>query len=179
MITWNSNSPAFETIIKRVNPKTIIEIGSWHGGSALRMHELAPEATIYCIDTWLGASEFYTMGGSDRNLEFKDGYPQVYYTFRENTKHIPQIKPIPLPSHEARNIVPNADLIYIDGSHDYDAVMQDLKDYYPKAPVLFGDDYLNMDFDVKKAVDDFSMIHNLEIEVLDNWFWVLSKKVDE
>jgi cephalosporin hydroxylase len=174
IVTWNSDHKIFETLINEVKPKVIIEIGSWHGGSAIRMAELAPEATIYCIDTWLGASEFYTLGGQERDLELVDGYPSVYKTFRKNTKKYKNIIPIPLPSHEARHIVPDADLIYIDGSHDFDAVTQDLKDYYPKGKVLFGDDYGNTVFEVKEAVDTF-MMGKEPIEVVDNWFWVVRK----
>lgn len=175
MITWNSDSPIFKDLIDELKPKKIIEIGSWHGGSAIRMAQLAPEAEITCIDTWLGASEFYTKKTKDRDLQFKDGFPQVFYTFKANTKDYPNIKALPLPSHEARNLVQDADLIYIDGSHDFDAVYQDIKDYHLKAPVLFGDDYTNKDFEVRQAVDKFCEDYGYKIEVKYNWFWIIRR----
>lgn len=175
MKTWNSDSPAFETILNEVKPKTIFEIGTWHGGSAIRMATICPYAEIICIDTWLGSSEFYTVGGEDRDLEIKDGYPTVFHTFRKNTENYPNIKAIPLTSHEASFLVGSADLIYIDGSHDYDAVYQDLKDYHMKAPVLFGDDYNNKDFQVKEAVDDFCKAMGYKVEVINDWFWIIRK----
>jgi len=60
MVTWNSELPIFEELIKRNEPKRIIEVGSWLGGSAIRMaqicRDLGYDAKIICIDTWLGDS---------------------------------------------------------------------------------------------------------------------------
>jgi cephalosporin hydroxylase len=53
---WGCESPAFETLIERVRPKLIIEVGTWKGGSAIRMADLLKEKSltetpILCIDT--------------------------------------------------------------------------------------------------------------------------------
>ena len=46
-----------------------MEVGSWTGGSALqfasRLQQLGPGNKLLCIDTWLGAPEFYTSGLRD------------------------------------------------------------------------------------------------------------------
>lgn len=178
IIGWNSNDPIFRDLITKIKPKTIIEVGSWHGASAINMalicKELGLDTTIYCVDTWLGAVEFYTHPTPERDLMLKDGYPQVYYKFLDNIRKAgveSMIKPITLPSNLAHKILPNADLIYIDGSHEYEDVKNDIIHYRQKlnnGGIIFGDDYSNTVFPgVKKAVDEFNR------EIINNWFWKL------
>jgi hypothetical protein len=64
-----------------------------------------------------------------------------------------------LKSHEIK-----ADLIYIDASHDYDDVIQDLSQYFELLSdngILFGDDYW-ID-DVKDAAQNFAQQNNLKL----------------
>ena len=79
------------------------------------------KAKIYCVDTWLGATEFYTMPPSkERDLMKLHGYPQVYYQFLSNIVHAgiaDQVEPMPMTSRMGAKLCPNADLIYIDASH--------------------------------------------------------------
>lgn len=175
---WNSNSPIFKILIDEVKPTTIIEVGTWKGMSAIEMAKHT-KAEIYCVDTWLGAVEFYTHPTKERDLMKKHGYPQVYYQFLSNIVRAgieSQITPIPLPSHTAKDILPKAQLIYIDASHQYEDVLKDCNDYWnllEKGGIMFGDDYGNQVFEVKKAVDEFTS--NLKLEIYDNWFWIIRK----
>ncbi len=62
---WGSDSTAFKTLIERIRPKFVIEVGTWKGGSAIQMATLLEEnslkdTAILCIDTWLGALEFWS-----------------------------------------------------------------------------------------------------------------------
>ena len=84
---WNSNSDIFSNLIKKVLPNTIIEVGTWKGGSAVSMAKYCKTiipfyksnydtTKIYCIDTWLGAAEFWTgelARTPERNLLLKNG----------------------------------------------------------------------------------------------------------
>ena len=55
---WNSYAPIFATLIKRVKPRVIIEVGSWVGASAIHMAKLAgPECIMWCVDTFEGSRE--------------------------------------------------------------------------------------------------------------------------
>ena len=166
---WNSDSAAFEWVFSKYMPKTIIEVGSWKGASAIHMAKLAPEADILCVDTWLGSIESWVpeRGGEYKDmydsLRLKHGYPQIYYTFASNVvKHVgrERICPMPMPSSEAARMLAQrgmtADFIYIDGSHAYEDVKRDLRDYWPLVRVggfLMGDDYAWDD--VRKAVHSF------------------------
>lgn len=170
---WNSTDDVFKKLIDEVNPQTIIEIGSWKGMSALHMASLS-DANIYCVDTWLGAEEFYREPTKERSLLSVHGYPQVYYQFLSNVLQSPyadRIHPVPLPSSVAVTLLPSADLIYIDGSHEYADVRDDIERYKDKAPILFGDDYGNTDFrGVKQAVDEICTP-----QIINNWFWIWRK----
>lgn len=165
---WGSDDPNFKTVIDDVQPKLIVEVGSWLGASALHMASLAPEAEIICVDTWLGADEFWLTfdGKSDetRDLLLKNGYPGVYYQFLSNIYHSDakdRITPMPMPSRMASRLLSKLgvvpDLIYIDGSHQYEDVLDDLRHYWPllrRGGTMFGDDYFTF-MEVRHAVETF------------------------
>ena len=49
-------------------------------------------------------------------------------------------------------------MIYLDAGHYYDAVISDLRTWYPKLKhggIMAGHDFLNEDYKVKEAVYDF------------------------
>jgi hypothetical protein len=177
---WNGNNSIFFEIIERVRPNIIVEIGSWHGQSTITMaracKKLNLETIIYAIDTWLGALEFYTLPSKERDLEKKDGYPQVYYKFWENINRCNVadiIKPLPLPSNLGlkylKHLDVRADVVYVDGSHEYEDVQRDIelaRELSPK--IIFGDDYTNKQFPgVKRAVSERPH------KVIKNWYWEL------
>jgi predicted O-methyltransferase YrrM len=171
-----------------------IEIGCWKGASTLQILQAMNETnqndenTLLCIDTWLGAAEFYTNPTPERDLQKLLGYPQVYYQFLSNIYHagyLSNIRPLPLPSNIAYKTITNIpnhdvgfDFVYIDGSHEYEDVLSDIKNYWPllrQGGVMFGDDYTNSAFPgVKKAVDEI-FADGGQLEIVDNWFWKITK----
>lgn len=182
---WNSNDNAFETLILKVKPKTIIEVGSWKGASAINMAQICKknnlQPQIFCVDTWLGALEFWTnlADTEERNLYFKNGYPQVYYQFLSNVIHTDTqdlITPLPLPSNIAHKVLNfhniKADLIYIDASHEYEDVLVDIRNYrqlLDTSGIIFGDDFSNSWPGVERAVRES---FNNNFYVVNNNFWV-------
>jgi hypothetical protein len=176
---WGSRSPVFRDLVESVRPQVVIEVGSWLGASAIHMatvcRELGLATKVYCVDTWLGAEEFwgrfhYT---PDRNLLLRNGYPQVYYSFLSNVVEFgleDVIVPVPNTSLIGAKILSqlgvSANLIYIDASHDYLDVKLDIEAYrrlLAPAGVMFGDDFHNDHFPgVARAVrehvgDDFEV----------------------
>jgi predicted O-methyltransferase YrrM len=160
---WTSTSRSFELAIKEANPKFIIEVGSWKGASAVHMAGLAPEAHILCIDTWLGSPEMVSLNNNlYDHFRRLHGWPQLYFTFISNViRHVgrERICPLPMPSTVAapllRKMGVQADMIYIDGSHEYLDVARDVDDYWPllrKGGVMLLDDYGFPG--VKKAIDE-------------------------
>lgn len=188
---WNGNSDVFKTLIEKTNPTQIIEVGSWKGQSAINMGNFIQSTNrstkILCIDTWLGAIEFYTSmkDTTGRDLLLKNGYPQIYYQFLSNVVHNnlqDVIEPFPNTSMAGYwyckyNKI-TADLIYIDASHEETDVYNDISNYYdllnPKG-IIFGDDFTNDWSGVKSAVNKFCSENNIACEILENNFWVIRK----
>jgi hypothetical protein len=182
---WQSYSPVFKQLIEQVKPKVIIEVGTWLGASAINMAKITKELNlntkIYCVDTWLGAEEFWTHNKHtpERDLKLKNGYPQIYFDFISNVKqHNVEdiITPIPNTSYIGSLILKHyniaADLIYIDGSHEYIDVKNDINTYMQilnPGGIMFGDDYVDCWPGVRRAVKE-TLTNNFQ--VLENIFWV-------
>ncbi len=177
---WNYSHVIFKQLIEQTNPKVIIEVGTWKGGSAIKMGNYLKQsnrqAKIYCVDTWLGALEFWTRfkDSEERNLMLKNGYPQVYYQFLSNVVHNDLqdiIIPVPMPSTMGAAVLKDygvtAELIYVDGSHEYEDVKADIKAYKELCTgIIFGDDYGWPS--VKDAVRD----SGLNVNIVDENYWI-------
>lgn len=183
---WQGDSDIFEKLIHEVLPDHIIEVGSWKGQSTITMANACKarglSTRITCIDTWLGAEEFYTNPSEDRDLMKNYGYPQVYYQFLSNLIHedvVEMIEILPITSVIGAKLTDKADLIYIDGSHSYEDVRADIELYTHKlnmGGIIFGDDYNNGAFKgVKLAVDEFVAKTGYNLEIYNNWFWIIRK----
>lgn len=188
---WQGNSVVFRNLIDKINPKVIIEVGTWKGQSAINMgkhiRDRGLDSKIYCVDTWLGAIEFWTdlKNTEERNLLLKNGYPQIYYQFLSNVVHNKlqdYIIPFPNTSYAGSKYFKymniKADLIYIDASHEEDDVYSDLKNYYQilnQGGIIFGDDFTDYWIGVKNAVNKFSKELGLKYDILENNFWIISK----
>ena len=69
-------------------------------------------------------------------------------------------------------------MIYIDASHEEDDVYKDIKNFYSvlsEGGVMFGDDYTEDWPGVINSVNRFKDEMNLNLEVIDNNFWVIRK----
>jgi hypothetical protein len=188
---WNGNSEVFIKLISEIKPKTIIEVGTWKGQSAINMGKATKNlnlgTTIHCVDTWLGAIEFWTWlkETEERNLSLRYGYPQIYYQFLSNVIHNglqDTILPFPNTSENGfryfRDINVIADLIYIDASHEEEDVYQDIKNYYTllrNGGIIFGDDYFSCFHGVKISIDRFIKEQGLSLEIMENNFWLIRK----
>lgn len=188
--------PVFEKLFKDIKPSTIIEVGSWKGRSAIQLAELLKkqenDGVVICIDTWLGCLEHLPPEISESwsiHKYRKNGYPQLYYQFLSNiVRNNVQDVIVPLPNTsiigylwlKKHNI--KADMVYIDGSHEYLDVIADVRNFYNLLganAVLCGDDYSNFS-GVNKAVFEFAIENSLHLEVIDDNFWIIRKdrKVD-
>lgn len=110
----------------------IVEIGSWQGKSTvcLGLGSLKGQRKpIYAIDPHTGSCEHQ----ADRESIW------TFDQFRANIEeagitHL--VKPLVKFSNDAIEDVPEPiDLIFIDGAHEYEAVLQDFQNWYPKVPV--------------------------------------------
>lgn len=148
---WNSYHRKLAELIQELQPKLVLELGSWLGCSALFMSEHT-DAEIVCVDTWTGSQEMWTnKDDPDRYqmLKIEHGYPTIYRSFMSNVMKAGkdhQITPMPLPTTVALGVLAHhgiqPDLIYVDASHDKSHVIADIKASLPLWPkILCGDDY--------------------------------------
>jgi predicted O-methyltransferase YrrM len=165
---WITDTHVLDQIIDQIRPTLIIEVGTWKGLSAfylLRRALLYNNASIICVDTWLGSSEHWLSSQWKPLLAFRNGRPTLYEQFLANVVHeglVDRIVPLPLPSRQAAEVLQQmrvqAQFIYIDGAHDERSVREDIAAYWPLVPpggVLVGDDYHDEWPGVKAAVQAF------------------------
>lgn len=180
---WNSDHPIFDQLCAEHQPKIIVEVGSWKGRSAMHFAKAAPEATIFCVDTWLGGIDHFLseLPQDDRKLD-RLGNPRLYELFLRNFIGKPEaahIHPIRQTSVNAAKALRHhgvlADLIYIDGSHEYEDVYADLCAYYPLLAAggrIFGDDFRGF-YGLHIAVHRFACERGLRVQEVDQNFWVI------
>jgi len=187
---WDSQAPVFAEVIECVRPALIIEVGTWLGASAIHMADVSKmlglATKIICVDTFLGSVEMWLFPNDSEHqadaLRLQHGYPTLYYTFLANVVragHQDRIVPFPTTTLIAADYFATkgiqADLIYIDASHDERSARADIEAYWPlvrPGGILFGDDLPWPG--VAAAVNDFAAQHGLEIG--GNWrHWQLQK----
>lgn len=188
---WHSDRPVIRNLIKEHRPDLYVEVGTWLGASAIHAADVMDgeglESPIICIDTWLGAQEFWEdVAHNERHedLELRNGYPSVYHRFLANVLHAGhagRIVPLPQTSLIAGRLLRKqglkAGLIYIDCSHDEGDVLRDIETYWEILEdngILFGDDYDEFWPGLVHDVNRFAVARGLEVETRDG-VWILKK----
>ncbi len=153
---WNGDRQIFPALIQQLKPSLIIEVGSWMGQSAANMGSSCKalgltNTSVVCIDTWLGSKEHWRDPNLVGHLELQNGYPTFYRRFLTNMVQAGVsdiVVPLPMPSQIGASYLKDfnlqAELIYIDGSHDEKDVYDDLTAYWDilhPGGVVFGDDW--------------------------------------
>lgn len=133
----------------------IVEVGCWKGKSSAFLVVEAinsnKKINIFCVDTWLGNDEI-----PKDDIDWKNG--TVYEKFISNMKPVlGKFNIIRSPSTEASLLFEDEslDIVFIDASHHYIDVKNDIKCWLPKVKqggILAGHD---LQFnDVRRAVSE-------------------------
>lgn len=144
-----------------------VEVGSWKGRSsafmATEIVNSGKKIDFFCVDSWNGDKT-----GSLKEID-------VYNEFLENMKEVlDRIKIIRKTSVDASKdfIDKSIDFIFIDASHDYESVIEDIRHWYPKlkdyGTIAGHDTHVS---DVKKAVEEYAKEINREVLYDDNICW--------
>ena len=129
-----------------------VEVGAYKGRStafmAVEIINSGKKIKFDVVDHWMGSSEH----NDDIDVQNKT----LYETFIKNLEPVSDyLTPIRKDSVDAADEYANnsLDLVFIDASHDYDSVNEDIKAWLPKVKpggYIGGDDYTWSD--VRKAV---------------------------
>jgi len=154
---WFNYPELYKKMVKRFSSGSkFLEVGSWKGMSSAYMAvEIAnsqKDIEFYCVDTWEGSIEHEQYGIDTSSL---------YDTFLDNMEPVRKYyKSIRARSLQAvKQFEDNSlDFIFIDASHEYQDVKEDIIAWLPKVKqggVIAGHDYLNVDFPgVERAVHE-------------------------
>jgi predicted O-methyltransferase YrrM len=133
--------------------KTILEIGSWKGRSThALLSGVAPEGSVVAVDHFKGSK-----GEDIQHAEAKSADEPVYQEFMKNVGHFKNLEVMKMSSKEAKEALGDTkfDMIFIDGSHDYDSVKEDISLWKNNAKgLLCGHDFCSSWPGVCAAVDE-------------------------
>ncbi|MBV9755660.1 MAG: class I SAM-dependent methyltransferase [Alphaproteobacteria bacterium] len=169
---WNSNHRYLIELIEHKRPTVVVELGVWKGAStiamATRMKELALDAAVIAVDTWLGGWDHWLQDQWFDELAFEHGYPRLFHKFLSNVLDAgvqDYVVPLPLDSLNAWHVLKRLDIrvdaVHIDGGHDYETVVSDMHHWWQllnPGGLLIGDDYFAGGStwpEVRRATDDF------------------------
>jgi GR25 family glycosyltransferase involved in LPS biosynthesis len=168
---WFGYGNLYSSMVKRFQTNSkFVEVGSWKGkSSAFMAVEIAnsnKHIDFYCVDTWKGSIEH------QNNPDIKN----LYETFLHNMEPLKgYFNPIRKSSIEAaKDFKDNSlDFVFIDASHEYEDVKNDIKAWLPKVKnggILAGHDYYDFQ-GVSKAVQE--LLTNFKII---DYCWVYEVK---
>lgn len=102
---------------------SVVEVGSLRGRSAFALLT-GCKGPVYCVDPW------------------NDEYNQSYPAFMGDCGHFENLVPVKGMSPQVAELIPDVDMVFLDGSHDYESVMADIAAWLPKTKrLLCGHDY--------------------------------------
>ncbi|MDR3646467.1 MAG: class I SAM-dependent methyltransferase [Candidatus Babeliales bacterium] len=171
-----TNQAYLSNFIKKLNPTTVIEVGTWLGVTAfLIAKQLGKQSKLYVVDPWEDYEEMHAFP------EYQKRMPTSYWQFLSNCIHMKlthKIIPIKMKSIQASKALNiNADLIFIDACHTEEDVYQDIMAWYPKVKkggICCGDDWWWPS--VKKGVARAIAELKLEVYSEDNFWYFEPKK---
>lgn len=157
---WFTFQKLYSEVVKEFPDGSIFaEVGSWKGKSSAYMAvEIAnsnKNIRFYCVDTWEGSVEH-----KDR-----EDLKSLYDTFISNMAPVENYyTPMQMSSLKAARIFTDEifDFVFIDASHQYEDVIEDIKAWYPKVKkggIIAGHDYYQggdaYGFGVHRAVNEY------------------------
>lgn len=167
-----------EMVKKHLNGSHFVEIGCWKGKSAIYMGveiiNSNKNIKFDCIDNW----EYEQRDKKTGNIIFNGN--MTYSEFLKNIKPISnKINHYRLKSVEASKLYDDEslDFVYIDASHKYVDVKNDLINWYPKIKkggIIAGHDYNDYFYGVKSAINEFFFDKKFDVD-LKSWSWIHKK----
>jgi len=161
----NGNENILDLLLRLHRVETVLEIGSFLGHSACFFAGYDSVHQVTCVDPFREDAADPNLNNLVETLERLRLPRDFYHHFLENIRACgveSKISVLRGASAEvaAQVSVPPQDLIYVDGDHSYDGVVQDIKLWLPKArKVICGDDYCDRFPGLKQAVAEMLPEH--------------------
>lgn len=153
---------------KAQSMNSIVEIGSWKGRSAYAL-AAGCIGMVTCIDTWEGASDLIV---GSHTLREEAKLHNIYAEFWQNLKCFNNVTPFKQDSVSAALNFGAQDMVFIDGSHEFQDVVNDLEAWEGKATkLLCGHDIDRAD--VKRALEVKQIPYQRGPGVI--WFYEIGK----
>ena len=153
------------------------EVGVWKGDLSETLLKRKP-SELHLVDPWLHRERpgmWYNIG--------QDAMDTVHKSVVERFRDEPSVKIHRMPSLETEFPLDTFDWVYIDGDHDYPAVLKDLEHFYPTIKpggYLCGDDYGwdrgGADGGPQRAVDEFVEKRGLDLILMKDSQFLFRKK---
>lgn len=182
---FNYEEIYYDQVLNGMDDNIFVEVGSLWGRSIIFMGQtckaLNKNIKIYSVDYWdyRGVPELLTPGLDPSGMDYhKDGPDCLYNTYLNNLKECGVddiITSLRVSSEDASKQFEDEsiDFIFIDASHKYEDIINDLNCWYNKikpGKIIAGHDY---DWDgVRKAVDEFFGKDNI---IINNTSWLYQK----
>lgn len=171
---------ALSRVFNRADPLNILEIGSWEGRSALFLATYFPRARLTAVDTWAGSDEHLCSTANLSDLEARFDHNLSAFAYRVS-KH-KGMSALVLP--ELLSAGRQYDLIYVDGSHLADDVLNDAVTAWrmlPQGGVIIFDDFLWAAYRRRRAnpawaISNFLSYRSGEYRVLGAYYQLILQK---
>ena len=137
-----------ERLVEELDVRSVCEIGSFTGSSARMFAKFPQVEVVVCVDPWRYSRDSPDEFGREIAWPMCAGFPDNWFgLFCDSLRACEgdlwrKIVPIVGKSQDVASYAPEVDLVYVDGSHWYWDVAQDVRNYLPKArKVICGDDH--------------------------------------
>lgn len=153
----------------------ILEIGSYEGASSIFFLNVLKKANIYCIDTW---SNRFRYGVTKKNINYSKIEDRFDFNLQQYKKRLHKFKTNSslFFNKISKNLL--FDLIYVDGSHKYEDVLNDARNSFNHLKVggiIIFDDFNKSE--VQKAILFFLNKKKNNIKVLMVYHQLVIKKI--
>lgn len=159
------------TMINEEGLKSFVEVGCKEGRTTAFVLRHCPDVRVTAIDPWSFQPGQESVPGGESYEKWD--FSVIEEMFRKNVEgHEDRVTFIRETGNEAAKQIGSADIVFIDGAHDYDSVLNDISVWRGKATrILCGHDFNHKWPTVNRAVaDSFNLVH---VQVApDSVWWV-------
>ncbi len=156
--------------INKNNFKVVVEVGIGYGVHAKEMLDNTELEQLYLVDPCIPyEGDVFSLDILNKLQGFNNLLRNIYKNLEIHSDRYTHFRQpsLSITNHDIKDN--SVDLVFLDGDHRYEAVIQDLPFWYKKlrsGGYLLGDDYASCHPGTRKAVDDFVRSNNYKLEFL-------------